>query len=248
MIAEPLVDRGFRTISVSRFGYLRTPLPSNATAEAQADALACLLDALGIERAAIVGVSAGGPSTIHFCLRHADRCAAMVLVVPLAYGGKPAERRERVSPAAAFLIDHTLKSDFLFWASSRVARTAMVESILGTPIADVRAASSDEQRRIYSMLDLVLPVSVRSEGLRNELLVAQALRPLPLAQISAPSFIASVEDCRYGTWGPARYIAERIPGARFYGFQRGGHMWVGHEAELNAEVVKFLESVSASVP
>ena len=51
----PLIQKGFRIIAMSRFGYLRTPLPENASAEAQADAHACLLDALGIERVAVVG-------------------------------------------------------------------------------------------------------------------------------------------------------------------------------------------------
>ncbi|MGZ6144360.1 MAG: alpha/beta fold hydrolase, partial [Myxococcales bacterium] len=68
MIGEPYAARGYRIIAPSRFGYLRTPLPADASAEAQADAHACLLDALGVDRAAVIGVSAGGPSTIHFCL------------------------------------------------------------------------------------------------------------------------------------------------------------------------------------
>ena len=49
-LAGPLAARGFRVIRPSRFGYLRTPLPADASAAAQADAHACLLDALGIER------------------------------------------------------------------------------------------------------------------------------------------------------------------------------------------------------
>ena len=49
------LQRGYRVIAVSRFGYLRTPLPADATPAAQADAHACLLDALKIARAAIVG-------------------------------------------------------------------------------------------------------------------------------------------------------------------------------------------------
>jgi hypothetical protein len=38
---------------MSRFGYLRTPLPSDPSAAAQADAHACPLDALGIRHAAL---------------------------------------------------------------------------------------------------------------------------------------------------------------------------------------------------
>ena len=39
-----------QVISVSRFGYLRTPLPGDANLDMQADAFACLLDALGSGR------------------------------------------------------------------------------------------------------------------------------------------------------------------------------------------------------
>ena len=54
-VGEGLARAGFRAIAPSRFGYLRTPLPADASVEAQADAHACLLDALGVESAAIVG-------------------------------------------------------------------------------------------------------------------------------------------------------------------------------------------------
>ena len=46
-LGDGLVRAGFRLIAPSRFGYLRTPLPADASAEAQADAHASLLDALG---------------------------------------------------------------------------------------------------------------------------------------------------------------------------------------------------------
>ncbi len=55
---EPLVNSGFRIIAMSRFGYLRTPLPPNASPSAQAEAHAGLLDALKIGREAVVGASA----------------------------------------------------------------------------------------------------------------------------------------------------------------------------------------------
>jgi len=64
--AWDLTAANLRVIAMSRFGYLRTPLPANASAAAQADAHACLLDALGIRRAAIVDVSAGAPSSMQF--------------------------------------------------------------------------------------------------------------------------------------------------------------------------------------
>src|SRR5262245_45830880 len=93
-IGAPLATRGHRVVAMSRFGYLRTPLPADASAAAQADAHECLLDVLGIRRAAVVGFSAGAPSSLQLALRHPERCAALVLVLPGAYvpraGGRAA--------------------------------------------------------------------------------------------------------------------------------------------------------------
>ena len=51
--AAGLAPHGIRVIAMSRFGYLRTPMPADASAAAQADAHVCLLDALGIPKAAV---------------------------------------------------------------------------------------------------------------------------------------------------------------------------------------------------
>ena len=77
--ASKLAKQGIRVIAMSRFGYLRTPMPADASAAAQAEAHVCLLDALGIRRAAVMGGSAGAPSALQMALRHADRVSAMVL-------------------------------------------------------------------------------------------------------------------------------------------------------------------------
>jgi 2-hydroxy-6-oxonona-2,4-dienedioate hydrolase len=230
---------GFQVIAMSRFGYLRTPLPPDASAEAQADAHACLLDALHVDRVAVLGVSAGAPSTLQFCLRHAERCAAMVLLVPMTWGERPANASAPApSRTQQFVIRHTLNSDFVFWATTRLFRDTLIESILATPLTDVKAASADD--RMSSMLDSIQPISRREKGLRNEGAVAQSLRRYELEKIAAPSLIASVEDDLFLTYANARYTAEHIPGAQFVGFARGGHLWVGHDAELAAAVTKFL--------
>ena len=83
--AAGLASQGIRVIAMSRFGYLRTPMPIDASAAAQADAHVCLLDALGIRRTAIMGGSAGAPSALQLAIRHPDRVSALVLLVPLAY-------------------------------------------------------------------------------------------------------------------------------------------------------------------
>jgi hypothetical protein len=43
--AEPIAKRGFRVVAMSRFGYLRTAMPVDASSAAQADAHLALMDA-----------------------------------------------------------------------------------------------------------------------------------------------------------------------------------------------------------
>ena len=81
--AAPLAKQGIRVIAMSRLGYLRTPLPADSTAEAQADADVCLLDALKIRTAAVMGGSAGALSALQMAIRHPERVSALVLLVPL---------------------------------------------------------------------------------------------------------------------------------------------------------------------
>ena len=90
-LAETYVGNYHRFVAPSRFGYLGSSLPRSATPADQADAYASILDALGIERAAIFGYSAGGPSVIQFALRHPDRTAALILMASALPGkaGKP---------------------------------------------------------------------------------------------------------------------------------------------------------------
>jgi 2-succinyl-6-hydroxy-2,4-cyclohexadiene-1-carboxylate synthase len=56
------------------------------TAFSHADDLLALLDALGIERANLCGLSMGGGNALHFALDHPERTARLVLVSPLMLG------------------------------------------------------------------------------------------------------------------------------------------------------------------
>ena len=235
-----------RVIAMSRFGYLRTPLPPDASAPAQADAHACLLDALDIRRAAIVGISAGAPSSLQFALRHPERCAALVLVVPAAYVPRPGGDAPVKAPRwTRFLFDTALRSDFLFWASTRLVRRTMISAILATPPDVVTSANADEQARVALVLEHILPISSRRQGLVNDAAVVSTLSRYELESIQAPTLAMSTADDRFGTYDAARYTAAQIPGARFVGYASGGHLWVGHHKQVVAEVGAFVKAADS---
>lgn len=241
-LSAPLVERGFRIIAMSRFGYLRTPLPEDASPEAQADAHTCLLDSLGIERVAVIGASAGAPSSLQFALRHPGRITALLLLVPAAYvprpGGAPAVH---TSSGAQFLLDTALQSDVLLWAVSTFARETAIRMILATPTTVVRNADDDEQARVQQMLEHLLPISQRRLGLLNEATVIPGIPRYELEQIHVPTLTISCADDLFGTYDIARYTAEHVSGAGFVGYPRGGHLLVGHQHEVMDEIVRFLK-------
>jgi 2-hydroxy-6-oxonona-2,4-dienedioate hydrolase len=240
--AKPLIDSGFRIIAMSRFGYLRTPLPEDASAAAQADAHACLLDALKIERAAIVGVSAGAPSSMQFALRHPERCSAMVLVVPVAYVPVLTGRPPAQPFATQFLFDTALRSDLLFWLGTKLAPNTMMRAILATPPEVMNSAPIDERARAQQILHNILPVSERRQGLLNDAAVVSSLPRYELERITTPTLVISVADDLFGTFEKARYTAQHIPGARFVGYETGGHVWVDHQKEVVSEIAALIRS------
>ena len=241
--AGSLAHQGIRVIAMSRFGYLRTPMPADASAAAQADAHVCLLDALGIRHAGVLGGSAGAPSALQMAIRHSDRVSALVLLVPLAY--KPPTLADSAPPLPPWVesaMMGLIGSDFLFWSALHVARDQLIKVVLATPPELLTSASSPERARVNAMLDNILPVSARAEGLRSDTAVGKHLAPAPLESICAPTLIISARDDRYGTYASAQYTASRIAGAKFIGFDEGGHTWVGHEDEVMSEIVKLLVS------
>ena len=239
--AAGLASRGVRVIAMSRFGYLRTPMPADASAAAQADAHVCLLDALGIPRAAILGGSAGAPSALQMAIRHPDRVSALVLLVPLTY--KPptqADSAPQLPPWLEAAVMRVIGSDFLFWVALHVARDQVTKLVLATPPELLPHASAQERARIDAMLNNILPVSMRAEGLRSDTAASKHLLPSPLAVVRAPTLVISARDDRYGTYASGQYTASRIPGATFIGFDQGGHTWVGHDDEVLAAIVRLL--------
>ncbi len=243
--AGSLAQQGLRVIAMSRFGYLRTPMPADGSPAAQANAHVCLLDALGIQQAGVLGASAGAPSAMQTAIRHPGRVSALVLAVPIAY--KPqtvTDSSPPLSPVAEKILMRLIGSDLVFWAAIKVARDQVIQRVLATPPELMATASAQERARVDAMVENILPVSVRLSGLRDDSVLGNSLTRYPLETIRAPTLIISARDDGYGTYASAQYTASQIKDAKFIGFEQGGHVWVGHDEEVKAEIVKLLQSSS----
>jgi 2-hydroxy-6-oxonona-2,4-dienedioate hydrolase len=240
-----LVERGLRVLAVSRFGYLGTPLPAEASAAAQADAHACLLDALGIDRAAVLGASAGAPSALELALRHPRRVSALVLLAPALYTPR-ARGAPSVTPAQGteLAFDTALRSDFAFWAATRLAPSLLTRALLATPPELVAAATPRERARVARLLADLLPVSARRLGLLNDAAITTGLERSALEHVVVPTLAVSARDDLFGTYDAAQYSAGAIPGGRFVGYDTGGHVLVDRNDDVMNAIAAFIAAES----
>ena len=238
-----LAGHGYRVIAPSRFGYLRSSLPAGLTVAMQADAYAELLDRLGVDQAVVVGISAGAWSSMQFAIRHPQRCRALVLIVPADY--LPAGKAVHGGAVVGAMIS----SDFFAWTALRLMSMrhgAMSEAMLGTPAAVVRSADAGEKARVDRLLEHLLPVSPRYEGMQFDIRTAATREQYAIERIGCPVLTISAEDDQFGTAARARYIASSVANGRALIFPSGGHALVGRYADAMRESTAFIESSGQS--
>jgi pimeloyl-ACP methyl ester carboxylesterase len=99
---------------------------------------------------------------------------------------------------------------------------------------------------VLEVLRNVEPISLRENGLRNDMTVALSVPRYDLEHIAAPTLVISAEDDLFGTFARGRYTAEHISGARFVGYPTGGHLLVGHRRDVRSELAAFLRLYETS--
>jgi len=237
VLARGILGEGLHSIVPTRFGYLRTPMPHGASPASQADAHACLLDALGVERGAVVGTSSGAASAIQFALRHRERCSALVLVSSNAPGEisltTVPERLIRVVFGAGFVMD------FVFWLLSSRFRSSL-GALMGVP--KEFELSPEEEAQVAEAMETLLPVSERSAGV---LLDQYVTNPdmnsgYPLQEIAVPALVIHAVDDSLASYEYVRQLAQEIPNARFVTLEKGGHLLLGQRARVQSEIAQFL--------
>ena len=239
-LGRSLIGRGFRVIAVSRFGYLRTPMPADASPAAQADAHACLLDALRIQRVAVIAASAGSTSAMQLCIRHPERCSALVLISPQAYAPQTSDGPKQGPPKFLMpLLKASLHSDFLFWAITKMPSAVVLKTFLGTPQQDFQKASTRDKAEALSLVEKILPITPRSAGMWNDSVTNGTAPRFDLESMRVPTLLIAAQDDLYGTWLYAQYTADHAPNARYISYPTGGHILLGHP-EAFEESAKFL--------
>jgi pimeloyl-ACP methyl ester carboxylesterase len=237
-------SEGFRWIVPSRFGYLRTPMPTDGSTAAQADAFADLLDALGVGRVAILAMSGGVPPSLQFARRHARRTTALVLLSSAPY--TPLTAGQQKLPVPIWLYQALFASDFPYWLLQQVARRSL-EPIFDVPPGVRAKLTPEEQSFVEDTVNAFQPVTDRVAGLRNEGAAIDPKAHYSVEEIRTPTLVIHARDDHINPVGFGEYTALHIPGAQFMSLMTGGHLLLGHHTEVRARVDAFLREHASRV-
>lgn len=240
LLAQAVGGEGRRWIAVSRFGYLRSPLPPDTSTAAQADALAAFLAAHAPGQVDVLAMSGGVPPALQLAARHPGQVRAMVLLSSAPFTPFSGEVEDRPVPPSVYTA--IAGSDAGFWLMSRIAPDTLKSAFDARP--DL-LTTEEENSFVQSLIDGFQPASGRLHGLRNEIAAVDPEAVYDLEAIRAPVLVVHAADDRLNPAVIGETIAARIEGVRYILHERGGHLLLGHHAELRDVIEAFYASAGA---
>ena len=203
----------------------RVPLDALPDLEHRMDDVRAVMDAVGSEKAALLGVSEGGPMSALFAATYPQRTTGLVLYGTFA---------------------STIRDDAYPWAMDAHDREEIIEDMPRTwglgDYVDLLAPSMAEDQRFrtwWARLERMGASPSAAMALRR--MNGQIdLRPV-LPAIHVPTLVVHRTGDRDSAVEEGRYLAARIPGARFVELAGEDHLpWVGDQDAIVDEVEEFL--------
>ena len=177
--------------------------------------LESVVDAAGVERFALLGVSGGGFSSVAYAVRHPERVSHLVL-----YGASVRGRRRRGDPDAVERGELMHKIIRLAWDDpTPVFRQVFTAMFLpdGTP---QQLEWFDELQRASTSGEIAAALRRAREGLDVTGLAEQ---------VRVPSLVLHARHDQAVPFAEGRLLAALIPGARFVPLESRNHILLEHE-------------------
>ena len=243
-------DTKYRLLCPSRPGYLETPLKSGRTVEEQADLFAALLDALKIDKVAIVSASAGGPPGYMFAIHHPDRVWALLAIDSVSgFYDMP----ETAGPIAQAIFTSDVGQKLLkmigevkpeiflkqiFQAEAYFTKKQIKEHI------DYALNSPEVLVFMKGFMDTMNPYNPRKPGTENDMEQYRKLVHLPLEKVQCPSLIVHGTHDADVKFYDGVYAYEHIPNCERYWIEEGSHLcfWLSRNSHAAQKMaINFLE-------
>lgn len=239
---EALLAAGFSILTPSRPGYSGTPLAVGRTAPEAAEAMAALLDTLGIPSAHVIAESSGGPTAIYLAARYPQRVRTLVLEEAISRSMKELdpkgfETRKKFYDSQYRYMRHMLKV-LATVAPKSLARVTM--QIFGTrdPDEAVRRMSQADIDALCTFYRRWQPSWGRASS--NDM--DHAAGAAVLSSVKARTLIVHSRSDAAIPFAVAEYTHATIPGSELWESPTWSHMISGPgAAAVDARVVEFLK-------
>jgi pimeloyl-ACP methyl ester carboxylesterase/DNA-binding CsgD family transcriptional regulator len=204
---------------------------SRFSVDAWVDDLAAVVDAAGLERFSLLGLSNGGAVAIAYAVRHPERVSHLVLCGSFAQG----RLRRDPSPRARAEAEGLLSLIRIGWGRDNPAFRRVFTTLLVPDAAHDQVRWFDELQRISATPE----TAARMRAARDEIDVAELLD-----QVVSPTLVLHAQDDAAAPFEQGRAVASAIPDAHFVPLDGRNHILL--EDEPAWEV--FLRELDAFLP
>jgi 3-oxoadipate enol-lactonase len=242
MFQLPAFSEHYRTIVFDNRGVGRTSKPAGPYSIAQmADDAAGLLDAAGIQRAHVVGVSMGGMIAQELALRHPQRLRGLVL--GCTYAKPDAGVEQQMESSLAFFGGSRGADGQIHVDLSKVDPMSFFQHLLPTVFnAQFIMAELPKLMQVFSG---ALQYGFSMDAILAQVAATQGHNTLDrLAQIKAPTLVITGDSDLLIPPTNSDTLAAKIPGATLVKLPGGSHGFNFETPDVfNREVLGFLGSV-----
>jgi pimeloyl-ACP methyl ester carboxylesterase len=240
-MSKVFLEDKYKFISVSRYGYLRSPIPDNATIKNQAALYSALLDDLNVTKVIVVAGSAGGASAIQFANDYPEKCSALILLFAVSMP-EPEGNEEPISIKIIHLIQ---QSDYSYWIFSEFMQSSIL-NLMGVP-EDVYKSFDPEQKQFaQEMLDVMHPMTKRYKGTMNDAKMLY-LENISTDNITAPTLIMHSKDDALVNYAHAINSHDKIKHSKLILLETGGHAMLTQLDEVRKNIYEFLNMYSEEI-
>ena len=235
------IDPGedYKVLTPSRPGYRRTDISVGRTPEEQADSFKALLDSLNINKVFIMGVSGGGPSSMHFAAKYPEMTLGLVLFEAVSLSQDFMKEDEQLIKTWDFklFIQLILLSSF---GNERLAKIMLPNERNRAKLLSSEKNISLLKRIIWS----IWPMSIRRLGVKNDYEQFARLN-IPYDEILSPTLIIHGDEDKNVDIAHAQHAHKSIKGSSLYIVKEGDHMMhATHLEEIEDQLARFIKENS----
>ena len=222
---EKLIEHDFSVLTPSRPGYDSTPSEVGKSAQAAADALAALLDALQIEVVDVIAISAAGPTALAFAQQHQSRVRKLILESAVATDwNEQTKRRSRIGFGRAAKVTWAILHGML-----KLFPTMIIKALLhDLTVLDVNLVLKRMTPDDLDFVKRMLETSQASTGFVNDI----EHKIENLSTITKPVLVMYSPNDATVSPRNARRIANEIATSELYEVPSDTHLiWIGNSAK-----------------